>query len=200
MEFFDLFPTTIFKGYNKVLAESLLPLCNKYTSEETIKNCLDCDNFPSTLSAGYLEFQVNNNEPLVTEALQYISDHCLKPFLAHRGIGLPGPIRPFGFFSSMEKGGYLRKHHHLDCYFSGIVYLEVGEDVPELILHHPGNHIKFLHYPSDHQHIDNYLNRTCNVFKIKPETGMILLWDASIEHELNLKTNDNPRKTFVFNL
>ena len=189
----ELFPTFIFESHNEVLADSLLPLCDKYTSESTT-NCLHIDNFPSTLYS-YGQTADVNSEPLVQEALEYIKSSCLKPFLDHRGIKLPGPLRPFGFFNTMKKGAYLRKHSHFDCFFSGIIYLDIGEDIPEISFFDPRPVTKFINYP-----FDTLTKLNSPLYTVKPKKGMILLWDAWLEHEVYQKKNDNSRKTFVFNI
>jgi Putative 2OG-Fe(II) oxygenase len=193
MEITELFPTHIFKHKNEILAESLLPLCNKYTAESNT-NCLHIENFPSTLYSKEQEKQVME-EPLVQEALEYIKGACLRPFLEYRNIGLPGPLRPYGFFSSMEKHAYLRKHAHLDCFISGIIYLEVGEDVPPIVFYDSRPYSKYINYNGR-----PYTQKNEILHVVKPEPGMILMWDAWLEHEVYQKTNDNPRKSFVFNL
>ena len=44
----ELFPTCISIDENLMLAKALLPLCDKYTTLST-SNCLNIENFPSTL-------------------------------------------------------------------------------------------------------------------------------------------------------
>ena len=95
----------------------------------------------------------------------------------------------------MERNAYLRKHSHLDCSFSGIVYLETGEDVPPLVLYDPRPVRLFYNYP-----VSKMPPKDDPIHVIHPKKGMIVLFDAWLEHEVYQKLNDNPRKTFVFNL
>jgi hypothetical protein len=189
----ELFPTCISIDENLMLAKALLPLCDKYTALST-SNCLAIENFPSTLYEKELTDQIMA-EPLVQEAFHWIINYPLARLLGHRSIDFPGKHRPFGFFSSMNKGAYLHKHQHLDCYFSGLLYLDVGDDVPDIIIHDPRPVEKFISYPRS---VATRTNSGAHV--IKPKPGMILLWDAWLEHETPQKLNDNPRKTFVFNI
>jgi hypothetical protein len=189
----ELFPTHIFTDINLELAEKLLPLCNKYT-EITKTNCLHIDQFPSTLQNKDLEVAVNE-EPLVKYALDYIIKQCLIPFLDYKGIDLKSYLHPYGFFSSMHKGAHLRKHCHLDCMFSGIVYLEVGENVPPLRFYDPRPFRDFMHFPVVE---NNYRNEAIHI--LEPKIGMIAIWDSWLNHEVHEKLTDDPRKTFVFNL
>jgi len=157
-------------------------------------NCLGIENFPSTLYERDLTAQIMA-EPIVQEAFGFIISHPLSKLLGHRNIGFPGQHRPFGFFSTMNKWAYIDKHHHLDCHFSGLIYLDVGDDVPDLIIHDPRPVEKFLSYPKSEATRTN-----AGTHIIKPKTGMVLLWDSWLEHQTHQKLNDNPRKTFVFNI
>jgi hypothetical protein len=175
----DIFPTKILITENFKLAEKLLPLCNKYT-EITDTTLLDIPNYPSTLRNDKLGDQINS-EPIVIEALDYIQnlvDEYSKTinvtWQVHNSKG-------YAFFSSMNKHSYLRKHKHLHCTFSGLIYLETGQDVPPLIIHNPN--------PFDG-----------GTIKIDAIEGRVLLWPCWLEHELDMKLNDNPRKVFTFNV
>jgi len=193
IEIRELFPTCISIDENLMLAKALLPLCDKYTALST-SNCLGIENFPSTLYERDLTAQIMA-EPIVQEAFGFIISHPLAKLLGHRNIGFPGQHRPFGFFSTMNKWAYIDKHHHLDCHFSGLIYLDVGEDVPDLIIHDPRPVEKFISYPKSEATRTN-----ASTHIIKPKTGMVLLWDSWLEHQTHQKLNDNPRKTFVFNI
>jgi hypothetical protein len=189
----ELFPTFLLEHTNVELADALLPLCNKYTAESST-NCLHIENFPTTLYNRQQEDEVNN-EPVVQQTLEYLVEICLKPLLARRNISIPTKLNPYGFFSSMEKHAYLRKHAHLDCLFSGIIYLEAGEDVPPLVIYDPRPVRLFRNYP-----LTQFPPADSSIHIVYPEKGKILLWDSYLEHEVYQKLNDNPRKTFVFNL
>jgi hypothetical protein len=193
IEFKELFPTVVLFDENIELANKMLPLCDSYIAESTT-NCLHTQKFPTTLYNRTQEANVNS-EPLVHEFFNYVLGHSLKSFLDYRKIGIPREPRPFGFFNSMEKYAYLRKHSHLDCSFSGVFYLEVGEDVPPLVLYDSRPVRHFVSYPF--QEINS---RNEQLHVIYPKKGMILLWDSYLEHEVYQKLNDNPRKTFVFNI
>jgi len=193
IEIRELFPTCISIDENLMLAKALLPLCDKYI-ELSNSNCANIENFPSTIYENELTTQIMA-EPLVQEAFHWIINYPLARLLGHRNIEFPGKHRPFGFFSSMNKGAYLDKHWHNDCYFSGLLYLDVGDDVPDIIIHDPRPVEKFIHYPKFYN-----MRTNSGTHNIKPKSGMILLWDSWLEHQTHQKLNDNPRKTFVFNI
>jgi len=193
IEIRELFPTCISIDENLMLAKALLPLCDKYVALSN-SNCANIENFPSTIYENELTAQIMA-EPLVQEAFHWIINYPLARLLGHRNIEFPGKHRPFGFFSSMNKGAYLDKHWHNDCYFSGLLYLDVGDDVPDVIIHDPRPVEKFIYYPKLYN-----MRTNSGTHNIKPKTGMILLWDSWLEHQVHQKLNDNPRKTFVFNI
>jgi len=133
-----------------------------------------------------------NDEPLVIETLNYIHEKYIRKLVEDRGIFYTREKfgNPFGFFSDMKKGAQLKKHTHQDCKFSGILYLESGPDVPELMFHDPRPAPKF--------EVADF--KTPSVIPVKPETGLLIIWDHWLEHEVPEKINDQPRKAFSFNI
>ena len=189
MEVLNLFPTQIYKDFvNDNMKNDLLELCNHYTSVSDT-NLLHIENFPSTLSNDDLSYPINTS-PVVKMVFNYLYE-VANQFTQQRNQKLnTDSLQPYGFFSDMKRGAYLRKHTHKDCRFSGIIYLEVGDNVPHLLFHDPRPHATFE--PSDYG--GNYVQ------SIKPENGMLLLWDSWLCHEIMHKDNDEPRKVFSFNL
>jgi uncharacterized protein (TIGR02466 family) len=182
----QLFPTCVLVDENIELAKLLLPLCEKYTNN-TNSNLLHTANFPSTLSDRDLTPHVNA-EPLVQEFMELIATTHVKKLAESCQIKYENILlRPFGFFSSMKKHAYLRKHMHKDCSFSGTFYLEVDEDVPPIVFYDP-------------RQIASVVGHTPHALSIPPKTGMILLWESWLEHEIPQKLNDNSRKVFSFNI
>lgn len=189
MDYQFFFPTIFCFDWAPDLVEKLLPLCNKYTAESTT-NLLGHKNFPSTL---YDELSNSvNEEPLVIETLETIHQRYVKPMMEFRNLKYDRNdfSKPFGFFSSMEMGAMLRKHSHRDCKFSGILYLECGEDVPSLVFHDPRPFTKFTE--------GNF--QTDDVIAVKAETNKFVLWDHWLEHEVLEKENNQSRKAFSFNI
>jgi hypothetical protein len=182
----QLFPTCVLVDEDLEMAAKLLPLCDKYTTI-TDSNLLHISNFPSTLSDHELIPHVNS-EPLVHKFLTtLIHTHAKK--LAE-SIGIPYnniDFRPFGFFSSMRKHAYLRKHMHRDCTFSGTFYLEVDDDAPPLIFYDP-------------RQISSVVDSCPHTLTFQPKAGTILLWSSWLEHEIPQKLTDSSRKVFSFNI
>jgi hypothetical protein len=187
MKINEFFPTRVLSDINTHYAETLLPLCNKYT-ELTDTGLLGTENYPSTLANEKFNDQVNS-EPAVVEFFEFILEYYARPLIEAKNIEYrPTLFRPYGFFSSMERHAFLRKHAHQNCTFSGTFYLEVGKNVPPLIMHDPRPFTKF----------------DCNDLQsqiiIHPKAGLFLMWDHWVEHEVFQKLNDEPRKAFSFNL
>jgi uncharacterized protein (TIGR02466 family) len=189
MEILNIFPTQIYKNFvNDNMKNDLLQLCNHYTSETTT-NLLHIKNFPSTLANNDLSSRIND-EPVVKMVFNFLFEVAAE-FSQQRNQSLDySEFRPYGFFSDMKQDAYLRRHAHKDCRFSGIIYLEVGNDVPHLLFHDPRPHVQFE--PS--HYCGSYIE------SVKPENGMLLLWDSWLNHEVLSKHNDQPRKSFTFNL
>lgn len=189
MEVINLFPTQIYKDFvNDNMRNDLLELCNHYTSVSNT-NLLHIENFPSTLANDDLSYPINTS-PVVKMVFNYLYE-VANQFTQQRNQKLRNDsLQPYGFFSDMKKGAYLRKHTHKDCRFSGIIYLEVGDNVPPLVFHDPRPYTKF----------ESSKYCTNPVITIPPQQGMMLIWDHWLEHEVYTKTNDNPRKSFTFNI
>lgn len=190
MSYEILFPTVIYKGtIEEDLRLELLNLCNQFVPRSS-KNLLNINNFNSTLHADDILKSEVNSHPTVIKTFEHIKE-ILKNFLsARKQPFIEGDLKPYGFFSDMKEGAFLRKHAHKDCMFSGIIYLEIGENVPPLVFHDPRPFTKF----------EPTIYQTIPAVPIQPEQGMILLWDHWLEHEVYQKENSNPRKSFTFNI
>ena len=188
----SLFPTTV---YNIQIANTmrleLLDACNSVLTDVGEDHLLNIEGWNSTLHSAPDESNVINNIPIVIETFKLIKE-SIQDFLNQRNQPYfeEDMQHPFGFFSDMKKNGYLRRHAHLDCKFSGIIYLEVGDNVPPLVFHDPRPYTKF----------ESSKYCTNPVITIPPQQGMMLIWDHWLEHEVYTKTNDNPRKSFTFNI
>lgn len=188
----SLFPTTIYSNYiDETLRSKLLETCNNVLQNKSENHLLNISGWQSTLHSKEDISQNINDDPVVIETFDFIKN-AVKEFVAARNQPYfeEDMQYPFGFFSDMKNDGYLRPHAHKDCRFSGIIYLEIGDDVPPLVFHDPRPYNKFE--PS------KYI--TSPVIPIEPKQGMILIWDHWLEHEVYRKTNDNPRKSFTFNI
>lgn len=187
MKINNFFPTRVLSDVNVEFAEKLLPLCNKYTSL-TDSGLLGTENYPSTLANEKFNVLVNS-ELEVLEFFDYLLENYAKPLIETKGVEYEKSMfKPYGFFSSMHKHAFLRKHAHQECTFSGTFYLDVGQDVPPLVIHDPRPFTKFD------------TNQLQSQVIIPPKTGLLLMWDNWVEHEVFQKSNDEPRKAFSFNI
>jgi uncharacterized protein (TIGR02466 family) len=180
-----IFPTCIVKSTNLDIAASLLSICDKYLPD-TDTALFGVDNFPTTYNSK-LNQEVNS-ELVVRQVLSYIINNHAAALAEECGIPYNEiKFNPYGFFHSMKQYAYMKRHMHSNATFSGIVYLDIGEDVPPIVFHDPRTASVFG---------DNRSHE----FEVKPETGMIMLWNAWLEHEIPQKLNDNVRKVFAFNI
>jgi hypothetical protein len=179
MKVIDIFPTKIILDDNIALAKELLPLCEKYT-QMTETNLLGIDNFPSTLQNKKMSDMVDE-EPVVQKAMKYIKTLVSEYEKVYSPNWKTKDVVEAKFFSSMQKYSYLKKHRHLECNYAGILYLEVGENVPPLKI-----------FDANPYNTDT--------MEIKPHNGSIVILPCWMEHSLEQKMNDEPRKVFTFNL
>lgn len=177
-----LFDVTICKLHNEELANRLLPVCDYFTSK-TDTNLLGTYNYPSTLQNSRLGDEVNKH-PIVQEAFRYIFEHIREIASRSHVYEKIDNVIPYGFFSSMNNGAYLKKHRHIDCNYSGCMYLDIGQGAPGITFFDPNPHSTNIYrIPSS---------------ELKP--GTILIWPKWLEHEVDQKLNDDPRKVFTFNV
>jgi uncharacterized protein (TIGR02466 family) len=186
MQIDSIFPTCILRDSDLDLAKELLPLCNKYTSA-TNDTLLNIDNYPSTLGSDDLNPLVNNE--IIVRNVLYTIINKYAPILADSmGMDFESiDFKPYGFFSSMHRHAFLRKHMHHHCTFSGSIYLEIEGDVPPLVLHNPKS-------------ISVFTNQVNNTTFIHPKAGDIVMWNSWLEHEVPQMTESCIRKAFSFNI
>ena len=187
MKITNFFPTRILTDFNHDFIPKLLPLCDKYTAQSET-DLLGVGNYPSTLANGDLN-ELVNDEPAVKEFFDYLIENHARSLIEAKGIEFDRSIyKPYGFFSSMRRHAYLSKHAHQYCTFSGTYYLDIGKDVPSLVIHDPRPHSKFD------------FNQLQSQVIVNPQNGLLIMWDFYVEHEVFQKTNDEPRKVFSFNI
>lgn len=187
MKITNFFPTRILTDFNQEFVTKLLPICDRYISITEL-DLANGGNYPTTLSNSDLQNSINN-EPAVKEFFEFVIENYARPLMEAKGVVFDRSVyKPYGFFSSMKRHAYLSKHAHQYCTFSGTYYLEIGNDVPSLVIHDPRPHSKFDY------------NQNQSQVMIKPQPGLIAMWDFYVEHEVFQKTNDEPRKVFSFNI
>lgn len=190
MKCHTLFPSILYTDtIDENLRLDLLDLCNKFILK-TDETLLNIKNFNSTLHADTSLREEINTHPVVIETFKFVKDSVGNFLKMRQQPFLEDELMPYGFFSDMKNGAYLRKHAHRDCRFSGIIYLEIGDNVPELVFHDPRPVL----------HVEPTRYQTMPVVPVPPQEGMFLLWDHWLEHEVYQKTNNNPRKSFTFNI
>ena len=146
----------------------------------TETNLLGIANFPSTLQNKKMSDMVDE-EPVVQKAMAYFRTLIAEYEKGYSPTWKTNDVVEVKFFSSMQKYSYLKKHRHLQCNYAGIIYLEVGHDVPPLKIFD----------------VNPFNNDT---MQIMPRKGSIVIIPCWMEHSLEQKLNDEPRKVFTFNL
>ena len=183
VDIIKLFEVSLCKLYNKSLAEKLLPVCDYFT-EKTNTTLLGTYNYPSTLQNETLSKEVNNH-PAVKETFEFIFSNMEQISKIVKLEEIFPDVSPYGFFSKMENGNYLRKHRHTNCNLSGCFYLDVSPNVPGIYFFDPNPFSgEVKHFRAGHEIIQ----------------GTMLIWPKWLEHEVLQKLNDTSRKVFTFNL
>jgi uncharacterized protein (TIGR02466 family) len=77
---------------------------------------------------------------------------------------------------------------------SGVFYLNVNEKSAPIVFYDPRPFRKFVSLPRGNETL-----ASCEKIMIIPETGLMLIWESWLEHEVLKNYSDN-RTTLVFNL
>tara|TARA_R110000803_G_scaffold56067_1_gene113211 strand:+ start:140 stop:709 length:570 start_codon:yes stop_codon:yes gene_type:complete len=85
----------------------------------------------------------------------------------------------------VDKDNKLPLHYHANSYFSGVFYLNKGED------------ISFTDPIFDLWHYSN--NPNPNIFKITPKPGLLIFFPSFLKHEVATSKEDN-RLSIAFNI
>lgn len=98
-----------------------------------------------------------------------------------------------------DKDDFAPLHDHANSLFSGTFYIDIPEDddsVFELLTNDPYRILPHTIQPTLKDH--NLVN--CNLWKIKPETGTLILFPSSIKHSTTKMTSDSRRYCIAFNI
>jgi uncharacterized protein (TIGR02466 family) len=94
-----------------------------------------------------------------------------------------------------EAGDYNRSHTHPGATWSGVYYVDAGDEPPEtsetgtLVLHHPNLAAAGWFFP----------DVTPQAHYVRPRAGLMLLFPAYLAHEVRPYTGQRPRISVAFN-
>jgi uncharacterized protein (TIGR02466 family) len=186
------FPTSILKETNVSLITQLQPIVNRYLEQAgTLHNI---NGHISTYHQTELN-QALNSEPEVQEFLSLMVMYG-KKFLENRGFNSDMiNFHPQAFVNHITKGAFFHRHAHPNCVLSGVFYVDAHPSTSQIIFHDPRPYRMFIDRPVRRHTFD-----TAHEIMFDVESGMLLMWDSWIEHEVTQNHSDYPRTTIVFNL
>lgn len=92
-----------------------------------------------------------------------------------------------------DKGNYNRPHYHPSATLSGCVYISADEQSGNIVFH---DHTLRGHYP--------FKNVGSSLFNddvnYKPKNGLIIIFPAWVEHQVQISDSNEPRISFAFNV
>ena len=178
-----LFPTVIGNCVNLPLAQKVMPFATEIlnnpqnlTNHWGYKNTFNYKNIPRTIIYEELESFILH----VSNSFSNFINSNLNP----KNVQL--------FFSEMNKGDLHAYHAHPNSVYSGVFYLNVPENSAYLRFHDSRPYINYISYSSKHP-------GACPIHDIKPQTGLFLIWQSWVPHEI-LKNYSDGRITAVFNI
>lgn len=92
-----------------------------------------------------------------------------------------------------SKNSYNLQHNHPRSFLSGCIYLQVPENSGDIIFHRP-DYLRMFPVPDD---IYNCTLYTKTVYK--PRKGLILIFPAWLEHEVEMSNAEDDRISIAFN-
>jgi len=186
----NIFPTYLHTNNNLNLANNLLPICKQILSEISFDK--DYINGKTT----YFDMNVINKYNHFEELYEYISKE-LNTFLTdmklnHNNLKLK--IQDI-WLSEMNKNGFHSLHTHSPgSIVSGNFYVYAQENSADLIFRRPDwntDPFKLLDLETNEY--------TSHLYKLKAETGKIVMWKSDLPHEVKNNQSDS-RIAISFNI
>ena len=178
-----LFPTVIGSCVNLALAEKVMLFATEILNDPQnltntwgYKNTYNYKNIPRTIIYKELESFILD----VSKSFTNLINSNINP----KTVEL--------FFSEMNYGDHHPIHAHPNSIFSGVFYLNVPKNSASLRFHDPRPYNNFISYNSKHPCVGS-------LHDIKPQTGLFLIWQSWVSHEV-LKNLTNGRTSVVFNI
>lgn len=98
-----------------------------------------------------------------------------------------------------NKDDYAPLHDHTNSLFSGTFYIDIPKDddsIFELLTKDPYRNFPHIIQPR----IKDYNLFNCNSWRIKPETGTLILFPSSLKHSTTVMSSNNKRYCIAFNI
>lgn len=97
-----------------------------------------------------------------------------------------------------QNGDWGQSHIHGNSLLSGVCYLKTKKDSGDIVFHKPNGYTNLFH-SSTAILFDEFDNHNCEVYKITPEDGDILIFPSHLLHEIKKNISDIDRYSLAFN-
>lgn len=201
MQYLNLFPTTIFTDYQPQIVEDYLPIALEYL--DTFGKKFDSREYSNPNHVSTYNVQEAANFQSTDRRLDKLTSHLVataKNFLDHQNVESSSyRFSPYYLFNKIGKNSGHAQHAHPESIVSGCIYLQAYEDSSPIIFKDPRPIDKYYYYKP-------IFNRMSDSYKLLPEysvpvyTGLVLMWNSWLEHEIPICYSDKERITIAFNL
>jgi uncharacterized protein (TIGR02466 family) len=182
------FPTAIASFKIAELAEQMLPVAKKYLADPDMLT--NQWGYKNTYGNAIIE-----NSEEIKPYIEFITVKG-KEFLEHLGydsdkINFSTEV----FVSEMFEGDLHGLHCHPNSLLSGLLYLQVPEGSSSIVFDDPRSFRDHIDLPKKGSTVNNW-----SKMHFVPETGLMLMWESWLKHEVPRTNNIDGRITMVFNL
>lgn len=189
----NLFPTKISVYHNEYLALKFQELADEYL--QSCQQMMGIDNHITTYNNAELSNKLNRDKRF-EEIFNWCITTSLQDFES-RGWDINRiKFHPHFFLNEIRQNGYFHRHAHPNATISGVFYLDAPDGCSDIIFHDPRPYKQCISLPCK----EGYGDILSDEHHVQVKTGMLLLWNSWVEHEVPQNKSPLPRKTLVFNL
>jgi uncharacterized protein (TIGR02466 family) len=202
MSYLTLFPTIIHAEENQEIVTDYLPVAEDYLAKFGRKfDNRHVDSNPNHFSTyNVQEAGVYQSTDSRLEKLSSYLVHTAKNFLDYQNVeSSQYKLSPYYLFNRIGKSSGHNLHAHPESIVSGCIYLKSSGKNSPIIFRDPRPIDKYYYYKP-------IFNRLSDTYKLLPEysvpvySGLLLMWNSWLEHEIPPCYDDGERVTIAFNL
>lgn len=140
----------------------------------------------NTVNTNILDHDIVLN--IKTQILNYINEYIENIF---KPIEKVTPYLTQSWINYTENNGWHHKHNHYNSFLSGVLYLNTSVE-DKITFHKPG-------YTQIYLHSNKWDDVNSLSWNIEVESGDIILFPSSLEHEVTQINTEMPRVSLAFN-
>jgi uncharacterized protein (TIGR02466 family) len=202
MQYINIFPTCICVNNNVELVNEYLPIAEEYLSNFGNKFSNVHEEYSPNHISTYSSKEASNYQSTdnrLSKLTTYIKNMA-RNFLDSQNVKHDHyKLDPFYLFNKIGKNSGHAPHTHPESIVSGCIYLKATELDSCILFYDPRPVHNYYHYYP-------IFNRDSETYKLLPEyslpvnTGLIVMWNSWLQHEVPINYNDSERITLAFNL